>query len=234
MKHISMAALLSCVLLLSTCKHEPIVPADGPGTIDPPPPGQVCDPDSIYFQEQVLPIFQSSCAIEGCHDQASSEEGYVFDSYEGIMDSDEIEPGDNDNGKIVDVIQESDPDDVMPPPPNAPLTQGQIQIILDWIDQGALNNSCPDALCDTLDVTFSGSIWPIIESNCEGCHNSVVSQGGVQLQDYDDIKFVADFGMLTGVLNGGSGYPQMPPSGPLSDCQIRMVELWIENGSPND
>ena len=52
----------------------------------------------ICFESEILPIFLSNCAKSGCHDAASHEEGYVFDSYNGIMKG--IKPGDPNDSEI--------------------------------------------------------------------------------------------------------------------------------------
>ena len=58
------------VLAVSGCKHEPILgPMEeednggggGPDPIDP------CDPNIVYFDQQILPILISNCAVPGCH-----------------------------------------------------------------------------------------------------------------------------------------------------------------------
>ncbi len=215
------------------CKHEIPEPLL---VIDPPTVSEFqCSDDSIYFNEQVLPIFASSCAVPGCHDQLNAQEGFVFDSYENIMASGEITPGDLDDGDIVEVINEDDPDKIMPPPPNNSLSQEQIDIIEAWILQGAVNNSCPDAFCDTLDVSYSTRIEPLILSNCSGCHDSVDPTAGLSLTSYDQISEIALSGSLQSSLLGMNGFTLMPFNGnELSDCQIRMIELWIDNGAPND
>ena len=87
--------------------------------------------------------------------------------------------------------------------------------------------------CDLDAVTFSSNVKTIISDNCEGCHNAGFAQGGVMLTNYDEIKTVAESGQLAGVLRA-DGYPQMPTSGPLEDCDIEQIEKWIENGNPND
>jgi hypothetical protein len=215
---------------LMSCKHNPL---DTQDIFAPPVVSETCDPDVIYFNEQVLPIFQSTCAVPECHDAETAEEGFVFESYAGIMSSDEITPFEGNSGEIIEKIMDSDPDDIMPPPPQDPLTQSQIQLIVDWIDQGALNLSCPDVVCDTLEVTFSGDIGAIVESRCKGCHNGSNAQAGLTLTNYDEISGIALNGGLMGALTG-DGFAQMPPNGALTACQIRMFEMWVENGAPND
>ena len=44
----------------------------------------VYNPD-VCFQENVLPIFVSNCAMSGCHNSIDKAEEYDLTSYEGIM-----------------------------------------------------------------------------------------------------------------------------------------------------
>ena len=138
----------------------------------------------------------------------------------------------------------------MPPPPQSPLNSAQIDSIYNWIMDGALNEVCGTtgsttggsgstggttggSTCDTSAVTFSGMVWPLVQTYCFGCHNGPNAQKGVHLENYQNVLSVANSGQLLGVIKG-SGYTIMPPSGSLSSCQIASIEAWINNGSPNN
>lgn len=196
-----------------------------------------CDSDSVYFQEQVLPIFMNSCAVAECHDVESHEEDLILDSYENILVSNEIFPYDLNEGKIYEAITADINDDEFMPPTdsyNDALTLEKIDLIAQWINQGLPNNSCPDLICDTIDVTFSGMIAPMIEVFCGGCHGGTVVQGDVHLSTYNQIKYYANTGAIIGMVNG-EGESIMPPNtSGLSDCQVRMIEMWIDDGTPNN
>ncbi len=93
--------------------------------------------------------------------------------------------------------------------------------------------------CDgSTEVTFSGTVQPIITSRCISCHSAGAaanSGGGIRLDTHANIKLRADNGSLAGVINHASGYPQMPQGGAkLSECQISLIEQWIEEGAPNN
>lgn len=225
--------ILFTVLGFMACKHDiPEPPSEtGNGT---PPPTVSCDEDSVYFQEQILPLFQSSCAVPGCHDAGTQEDDIILDSYSNIINTGDVEAGDLDAGKIYEKITESDPDDIMPPPPNNPLSSDEINLIATWIMQGAQNNSCPSALCDTTDVSFSGHIQPLVQQFCEGCHSGGSPQAGLTLTNYSEISGIANSGSFMSAITGQNGFTPMPLNSSLSSCQIRMVELWVENGAPND
>lgn len=206
-----------------------------------PPPDTIhpCNPDTIYFEMDVLPILLSSCGKSGCHD-ATAQEGVRLDSYAAAMASDVISPFDPNNSKMYEKITETDPEDVMPPPPETPLDNVQKEIIRKWIAQGAQNLFC-DEMCDSVNVTFSGTIWPeIIQSYCFGCHNGVNASGGIHLENHNQVAAAAvkpagQTGSLWGAVNHANGNFPMPKNqAQLSDCKIAQIRKWINDGTPNN
>lgn len=92
--------------------------------------------------------------------------------------------------------------------------------------------------CDTSQVTLSGKVKPILVSNCYSCHsnqNASVAGGGTNLEEYSSLKNQADNGLLVGVINHNNGFSQMPKgAAKLSDCNISLIEAWINKGALND
>ncbi len=89
--------------------------------------------------------------------------------------------------------------------------------------------------CDTTNVTFANDIYPIINNNCVGCHNNTFASGGVNLESYDNIILVANNGSLMGAVKHQSGWSPMPKNGnKLNYCSIRKLEIWINDGTPNN
>jgi hypothetical protein len=193
-----------------------------------------CDPDTVYFEKDLLPVLRSGCAQSGCHD-ATAQDGVRLDSYAAVMASNVVDPFDLDGSDLYEVITETDPDKRMPPPPRQPLESEQIALVSKWIQQGALNLFC-DAECDTMNVTFSETIWDgIIFKHCFGCHKSPNPLGGLALENYDDVAAIAGDGRLLGVVTHSAGYSPMPKNAPmLADCQITQIEKWIDEGFPNN
>ena len=193
-----------------------------------------CDATKIYFQQQVLPILVSNCAMSGCHDDATHKEGVVLTSYQKVMATTEVRPGNPGNSKLYKVIVDPDPGDRMPEPPQNPLTQQQIQVIYAWIQQGAQNLVCEN-MCDSSLFTFSGAIQPLIQSKCQGCHSGVNAQGGIDISTYQLLKAKVIDGKLWGSINQLPGYSPMPKNGAkLSDCEIKQFQKWIAAGSLNN
>lgn len=193
-----------------------------------------CDPDKIYFQQQVLPILISNCAMSGCHDDASHKEGVILTSYQKVMATAGVRAGNASDSKLYKVIVDMDPGDRMPQPPQNPLTAQQIQIISTWIQQGAQNLICQN-MCDSTVYTFSGAIKPLIENKCQGCHSGSNAQGGIDLSTYNLVKARVTDGKLWGSITHSTGFSAMPKNGTkLSDCELAQFRKWIDGGSLNN
>ncbi|MCB0806299.1 MAG: hypothetical protein KDC05_10910 [Bacteroidales bacterium] len=94
----------------------------------------------------------------------------------------------------------------------------------------------PDSVaCDTTNVTYAGTIAPIMAANCNSCHNSGLANGGVITESYDGLKIVADNGRLEGAVFHQSGYSPMPQNLPqLPDCELTKIKIWIDAGAINN
>ncbi len=235
MRYSSILQVVCCcvlVLIFFACKHDiPQPEFDGPI----PTESVNCDPQTVYFVQEILPIIQGSCAISGCHDPSSAQDGVILNNYLNIVNTGDIDPGNAGGSDLYEVLVEDDPDKVMPPPGNTPLSSEAIAMIANWINQGASNNSCLDLDCDTLNVGFSATIAPIIDLHCDGCHNANDPDAGIALTNYTEIANQALNGTLLDAIKAQNGAVAMPYNGnPLSNCDIRAIEIWIENGAQND
>ena len=214
------------LMALVSCKHEP--PPDLDGTW-----AENCDPDTVYFGNTILPLLVSNCGMSGCHDEASHEEGIVVTDYYSLMNSDIIDMGNANNSELMEVITETDPDKIMPPPPSTALTSAQINAIRTWINQGAKFNNCVG--CDTVNYTFNAYILPIIQTNCTGCHSGGSPDANLSLTNYAEIASIANDGSLMHSLNGTGGYSIMPKNtSGLQSCKITQIQKWINDGAPNN
>ncbi|MBL7695497.1 MAG: hypothetical protein JNK91_11660 [Ferruginibacter sp.] len=226
----SLTLAVMAIALFFSCKHEPT------GTVPPTPIDggtQACSTDTVYFQNKVLPLIVSSCAKPGCHDAISRQDGIELTSYDKIMASGEVRPGDPNNSDLYEVLNETRPDKIMPRPPSAPLTAAEKAIIYKWIQQGAKNNACND--CDTSSFTYSGAIVPIINTHCKGCHNPNFISGNLDLTVYNNVQTIALNGKFMGSVDHQPGYPAMPKGGTkLGDCKLTQIRKWIAAGAPNN
>jgi hypothetical protein len=179
------------------------------------------------FTRDILPVLVSRCASAGCHDAITHTEGYIFTSYSTTMAA--VIPGDPGESKLYEVITETSGEDRMPPAGSAQLTLTEIDSIRKWISYGALNENCGE-ICDTINpVTFSGTIFPVIQTSCLGCHSGASPSGNLNLGSYATVAVPAANGLLIQSLKG-AGVPKMPPAGSFSQCRIRQFEIWVSNG----
>ncbi len=228
------------ILTMYACKHPPEFVLDdgnngGNDTIVNPPwvNPHPCDPDTVYFVNQVLPLLISSCAQPDCHDAITHEDDVRMYNYSDIME--EVDPFDPDGSDLIDVINETG-DNMMPPSGSGgPLSQQQINMLVTWINQGALNNECiPDCDPDAI-VTFAGVVQPIIQNSCQGCHSGNNPSANLSLTNFSQISSIALDGSIMNSLNGANGATLMPlnTSG-LPQCQKDQIQAWINAGAPNN
>ena len=92
---------------------------------------------TVSFTHDVLPIIQSRCI--NCHGGDRIEEGLSMNTHAELMAGSEhgavVLPGDALNSHLVEMIQDGEM-----PKRGPKLTPPQVQLIVDWINQGALNN----------------------------------------------------------------------------------------------
>lgn len=234
MKNIISASVFSLILLAmissQACKHQPdVTPNNNPTS---PTNSVSCDPDSVYFENSILPLLVSSCAKSGCHDAATQEDGIILDNYTNIMKTGRVKAGNPSGSELYEVIIETRSSKVMPPPPDNSLSAEQQALIKKWINQGAKNNKCIE--CDSVNVTFSKQVTSTLNANCVSCHNASSTNGGVSLHNYAAVKTNVDNGKLIGSINHRSGFVTMPPSGKLDNCNLTIINKWINDGAPNN
>lgn len=197
-------------------------------------PIELCDPNKVYFEQDISPILQSNCAKSGCHDATTRAEGLNLTTYNGVM---KIVKSSNASGsKLHKVITTSDPGDLMPPPPSTTLTADQISLIDKWISQGAKNEICENsATCDTTNMSFATDIQPIINTNCIGCHSSSGgTSGGYDLTTYTGVKSAVTASKLYASVAQNGAAVAMPPASKLNQCKIDQIKSWIDAGAPNN
>lgn len=86
--------------------------------------------------------------------------------------------------------------------------------------------------CDTSNVSFATHIFPLIQSSCatSECHSPSGSGNG-WFENYAQIKVKVDDGSFPyRVLE----LKDMPPTTPLTACELAKISRWLENGAPNN
>ena len=215
-------------LIWTSCKHEAVIPEG----LDIPQQSLICDSETVYFVNDIQPILNSTCATSGCHDASSAEHGVDLSSYTKVIQTGEVKPFRPEDSELYEVLFENG-DDLMPPPPQSPLTSEQKELVRIWISQGAKNNECIED-CNLESVSFVADIQTIISNNCASCHTGVSPIGGIVFSSYVEIAALANSGLLMNALTASNGVPQMPQSGPISYCNIDKITKWIEDGTPNN
>ncbi len=97
-----------------------------------------------------------------------------------------------------------------------------------------------DDLLDSLSITdtnttytysYSSDIAPIITNNCQPCHGSGIGASAVSFDSYDAMSGYTTPSLMIDYLE--SGY--MPAGGgSLHDSLITKIEIWYDEGVPNN
>jgi mono/diheme cytochrome c family protein len=117
-------------------------------------------------------------------------------------------------------------------------------LLVGWICIYCLLPSCvsnveeelyPPETCDTMQVTYSGTIAPLIAQNCFECHGGDATISGIPLEGYDNLKAMVDAERLVGAVRHLDGFSAMPKDAPsLSECKLLQIEKWVNNGAPDN
>lgn len=104
---------------------------------DTPAPSETPASAAVSFTNDVMPILQSRCF--NCHGGRDTKEGLSFASYETLLAGSDngavVIPGDATASLIIQQLLEG-----KMPKRGPKLTPEQVQILIDWITAGALNN----------------------------------------------------------------------------------------------
>ncbi len=118
----------------NTTDPDPVTPDPVEPPTDPePPPAPM-----VSFKDDINPVLEQTCALGGCHDAAASG-GLNLTSYDNFKN------GGNSGAAFVAedgeeslVVKRIDGGGM--PPLGPPLNADQIQLFIDWINEGAENN----------------------------------------------------------------------------------------------
>jgi len=85
--------------------------------------------------------------------------------------------------------------------------------------------------CDNTNVTYSKSVAPVFAGYCNTCHdgsnpNTTILTNTYAADTTNRIK-------ILGAINHTGPIP-MPPGGSLSTCDLEALNIWYENGYPNN
>src|SRR5262245_22675828 len=130
-------SLLICTLACGAAGHDALQAATAAD--NPSPSGKAPTAAKVDFTRDVRPIFENRCYE--CHGEKKQKNGLRLDRKSAASrpaDSGKpaILPGKSADSPLIQRLTSDDSDEVMPPK-GARLTGQQIQLIRDWIDQGA-------------------------------------------------------------------------------------------------
>lgn len=93
----------------------------------------------------------------------------------------------------------------------------------------------PGGNCDTVSVTYAGTVSPILASACNSCHSAASPSGGVITNTYDGLKAAVNSGQFWKAINHEAGASQMPKNGnKLPACELKKIKAWIDAGAPKN
>lgn len=226
--YIFFLAILSTAL--SACTYEEVTPVDYTGNTS-----------GVCFESEILPVFQTNCTQSGCHNAVEKKHGFDLSGYEGIMEG--IYPGSPERSKAFQYMIKTG-GNVMPPPPYSRLDQATLNKIAQWIEEGARNTTqCADTTtggntnptCDLSAVTYSGTVAPLMQLYCNGCHSGTAAAHNIRTDTYTNVKALAAKPSFMGSMQHLPGYSPMPQNASrLSTCQLDQIAKWIELGAKQD
>ena len=123
----------------------------------------------VDYDSEIQPIFNSHCT--NCHSGSDAEEDLSLTSYNNVMNGgdsgDVVIPYDHANSLLWQYINSG-----YMPPGNNDLTNPQVDLIAQWIDEGALPNvpDCDPTLgCGQAETCCNGLLYPTTccEANCD-------------------------------------------------------------------
>lgn len=127
MKIIRIGSLLGIFLMMSACYHDQIIPVEPP----------VGDVGTVKFASGVVPIFNGSCNLAGCHSPGGQKPNLSAESaFSSLTNGGYINKATPENSLIYQWMK-GNKGTPMPVSGSNPTYNAKI---LAWIEQGALNN----------------------------------------------------------------------------------------------
>ena len=194
--------------------------------------------EKINFSEQVWPILKENCFQ--CHGADKQKGSLRLDRVTEIATLVEeghvIKPHKPEESELFELISLPAGHDDRMPAEGDPLSEKQIEIIEQWISEGA----------GVGDVLFERDILPILKQNCIQCHGPDKQKGELRLDSKKAIMEGGDVGMT---VMPGNGFDSglffrislppgdadiMPPESagdPLPSEKQKLVQKWIDEGA---
>ena len=94
------------------------------------------------------------------------------------------------------------------------------------VDQSTSKNTSISC-SDTINVSYSKQIQPILNTNCIRCHDA---ETGQNLTTYQTTLPFAKAGIIEGCITGKPDFILMPPANKMDSCTIKTIQAWIHQG----
>ena len=173
---------------ISTCEIALIEKWINDTTFINPPDTTDCDTSFVTYPGTIVPIFQANCIT--CHAPPTPASGIDLTNFNDIAFIAQ-------NGSLLAAIKHQAP--YIPMPKDAPpLTACEITLIEKWINDTVFINPPDTTLCDSSNVTYPGTIFPIFQANCITCHSQPIPAAGIDLNNFENVAFIAQSGSVDG------------------------------------
>jgi len=171
-------ALLLAAALTTGCGGGSGGSSAGEPPDDPPPPSP---PFGANFSEIQAEVFTPTCAVSGCHTGGAAPQGLRLDeanSYALLVDVASAEapsilrvaPGDPDNSYLIQKLEGTASVGGQMPLGGTPLPQASIDVIRQWIVDGAIDDRAPSA-----EAIRVSSLSPVPDSELETPPDEIVA-----------------------------------------------------------
>lgn len=179
------------------------------------------------LESAALKVIAQNCS--SCHGPTSASGGIgnLLD-VEYLLNSGLVLPGNSGGSRLTRSMAQGSM------PPANPMATPEIQIIKDWIDLGFSNNTTNPTTPSAPPIAGSNTqkaALTIIQNNCFSCHGSSSGAGGIS--NIMNINHLLNSGLIVkgdsakGRLMGSIYDKSMPPSQPLNNADITILENWI-------
>ena len=147
---------------------------------------------SVDYESQIQPIFDSNCG--NCH-LGNSSGGLNLSNYENLMSTDVVTPGDHTVSILYDRITRDNADTGDMPPGNSELSDEQIDLIAQWIDEGALPEESNDVIgcTDSNAFNYDCLTGNLPQDISNGCGENVIVDDGTCIYTPDGFEYNQSF-----------------------------------------
>lgn len=92
-----------------------------------------------------------------------------------------------------------------------------------------------NGLCEYESVKLDEVNAVLTNYGCIACHNNSSASGNINLEGHSNLKIVVENEKLLGTIKHEIGYSKMPQgASKMSDCDIKLIETWIQEGYQNN